>query len=170
MANDQLPQTYAQAIFEQATQAWLVPLKEFVKCVKPADMETLDRAGVPFAKKQEILAHEMPSNASAEVKNFMSLLASKSEMYLLPNIIQALERFSRRGPARSIATVTSAIPLTDAEKNQLEDKMRMRFGQEIDFVYDVDQSILGGVIVRIGDKVIDGSVSGKLAALREKLK
>ncbi len=170
MADEQLPQPYAQAIFEQATQSWLLPLKEFVKCVEPADVETLDRAGVPFPKKQEILAHAMPSNASNEVKNFLSLLASKSEIYLLPNIIQALERFSQRGPARSIATVTSAVALTDAEKKQLEDKLRMRFGQDLDFVYDVDKSILGGVIIRIGDKVIDGSVSGKLAALREKLK
>ncbi len=170
MANEQLSQTYAQAIFEQAILSWLLPLKEFAKCVEPADMEALDRPGTPFSKKQEIIARAMPSNASNEVRNFFSLLASKSEMYLLPSIIQALERMSRQGPSRAIATVTSAIALTDSEKKALEDKMRRRFGQDLDFVYEVDPSILGGVVVRIGDKVIDGSVSGRLAALREKLK
>ncbi len=170
MADEQLPQTYAQAIFEQATQSWLLPLKEFVKCIEPADLEALDRPGLPFAKKQEIMARAMPSNATNEIKNFLSLLASKGEMYMLPTIIQALERISQRGPLRSIANVTSAVALTDDEKKDLEDKMRRRFGQDLDFVYEVDPSILGGVVVRIGDKVIDGSVSGKLAALREKLK
>jgi F-type H+-transporting ATPase subunit delta len=170
VANEQLPQTYAQAIFEQATLSWLLPLKEFAKCIEPADMEALDRPGTPFSKKQEILARAMPSNATNEVRNFLSLIASRSEMYLLPNIIQALERMAQHGPLRAIATVTSAIALTDAEKKALEDKMRRRFGQDLAFVYEVDPSILGGVVVRIGDKVIDGSVSGRLAALREKLK
>ncbi len=170
MANEQLPQTYAQAIFEQATQGWLLPLKEFVKCIEPAEMEALDRPGMPLSKKQEVLARAMPSNATNEVRNFLTLLASKSEVYLLPNVIQALERISQRGPLGSIAMVTSAVVLTDAEKKTLEDNMRRRFGQDLDFIYEVDSSILGGVVVRIGDKVIDGSVSGRLAALREKLK
>ncbi len=170
MANEQLPQTYAQAIFEQATQSWLLPLKEFVNCVEPADMEGLDRPGMPFSKKQEILARAMPSNATNEIKNFLSLLASKGEMYLLPNVIQALERVSQQGPLRSTAAVTSAVALTDAEIKTLEDKMRIRFGQDLQFDYQIEPSILGGVVVRIGDKVIDGSVSGRLAALREKLK
>ncbi len=170
MANEQLPQTYAQAIFEQATQGWLLPLKEFLKCIEPSDMETLDRPGVPFARKQDILSRAIPSNASTEVRNFLSLLASKNQVSILPSIIEALERISRHGPSRSIATVTSAVPLTEIEKRQIEEKIRLRFGQEIDFVYEVDRSILGGVVARVGDKVIDGSVSGKLAALREKLK
>ncbi len=170
MANEQLPQTYAQAIFEQATQDWLLPLKEFIKCTEPSELEMLDRAGVPFARKQDILSHAIPSNASTEVRNFLSLLASKNEVSILPSIIQALERMSQHGPARSIATVTSAVPLTDIEKRRIEEKIRLRFGQETDFAYDIDKSILGGVVVRVGDKVIDGSVSGKLAALREKLK
>lgn len=170
MANEQLPETYAQAVFEQATMSWLLPLKEFVKCLEPGDLEALDRPGLPFSKKQEILTRAMPSNASHEVRNFFSLLASKSEIYLLPNIIQALERMSQRGPLSSVAAVTSAVALTDAEKKALEDKMRRRFGQDLNFIYEVEPAILGGVVVRIGDKVIDGSVSGRLAALREKLK
>ncbi len=170
MANDQMPQTYAHAIFEQATLSWLLPLKEFVKCIEPAEMEAVDRPGMPFSKKQEILARAMPSNATNEFKNFISLLASKGEVYLLPNVIQALEQVSQQGRFRSFASVTSAVELTDTEKQTLEDKMKRRFGQDLDFVYEVAPAILGGVVVRIGDKVIDGSVSGRLAALREKLR
>jgi F-type H+-transporting ATPase subunit delta len=170
MANEQLPETYAQAIFEQATTEWLTPLKYVAECIQPADIEALDQPSLPSAKKQEILQRIIPANSPKQVLNFLSLLASKNEMNLLPGILAEFDRYAQRGHVRSAARVTSAIPLTDSEKRQLEDKMRSRFGRETEFQYITDSDILGGVIVRLGDKVIDGSVSGKLAALREKLK
>ena len=170
MANEQLPQTYAQAIFEQATADWLLPLKNLAECIKPADVERLDQPGLAFAQKQEILNKITPSDTSKEVKNLLALLASRNEMHLLPSILAEFDRYSQRGGGRDMARVTSAIALSDADKRQLEDKLRRRFGQDTDFQYAVDPGILGGVIVRLGDKVIDGSVSGKLAALKEKLK
>jgi F-type H+-transporting ATPase subunit delta len=170
VANEQLPQTYAQAIFEQATADWLLPLKNIAECIKPADVERLDQPGLAFAQKQEILSKIVPADSSKEVVNFLALLASRNEVHLLPNIIAEFDRYAQRGGERDTARITSAIAMTDAEKRQLEDKLRGHFGQQTDFQYSVDPGILGGVIVRLGDKVIDGSVSGKLAALREKLK
>ncbi len=170
MANEALPQTYAQAIFEQATEDWLTPLKYVSECIKPAEIETLDQPGLAFSKKQELLQHILPSNAPNEVRNFLALLASKNEMHLLPHILAEFDRYTQRSPLRPLAKVTSAVALTDKEKHAIEGKMRARFGQGTDFQYFVDKSILGGVIVRMGDQVIDGSVSAKLAALREKLK
>ena len=170
MANEQSPQTYAQALFEQATADWLTPLKSAAECLKPAEIESLDQPRLEFSKKQEILQRALPANTPAEVKNFLFLLASKENVHLLPSIIAEFDRYSQRGPLRPIAKVTSAVPLTADEKRALESKLRARYGQESEFQYVVDPAILGGVIVRLGDKVIDGSVSGKLAALREKLK
>ncbi|MEW5719710.1 MAG: F0F1 ATP synthase subunit delta, partial [Chloroflexota bacterium] len=56
------------------------------------------------------------------------------------------------------------------EKSALEARLRAPFGDDLAFEYSVDAQILGGIIVRVGDKVIDGSVAGKLAELKEKLK
>jgi len=66
--------------------------------------------------------------------------------------------------------VTSAVPLIETEKSALEAKLRAQFGDDLACDYAVNPAILGGVTVRIGDKVIDGSVAGKLAELKEKLK
>lgn len=170
MATERLPQAYAQAIYEQATQDWITPLKKAAAALNPGDLETLDNPGVAFDQKQKLLQRSVPANASHEVKNLLSLLASKNEMHLLPQVISEFERYAQRGPLRPTARVTSAVPLTGDERRALEDKMCARFGQEIGFDYVVDPAILGGVIVRVGDKVIDGSVSAKLAALRERLK
>lgn len=170
MANEQSPQTYAQAIFEQATTDWLKPLKEAAECLKPSDIEALDNPALAFPQKQEILQRVLPKGIPQEVKNFLSLLASKESVHLLPSVIAEFGRYAQGGPHRSAAKVTSAVPMTGNEKETLENKLRAHYGQEAEFEYVVDPSILGGVIVHLGDKVIDGSVSGKLAALREKLK
>lgn len=170
MANEQLAQNYAQAIFEQATADWLTPLKQVAQSLKPADVEALDDPGLEFAKKQDLLQRSVSPGTPVEVRNLLALLASRNQMYLLPNVVSEFDRYSRKNVLRDVARVTSAVALNDNEKRQLESKLRGLYGADIDIEYLVDQSILGGVIVRLGDKVIDGSVSGRLAALREKLK
>ncbi len=169
MPNEQMPQTYAQAIFEQATGDWLAPLRRANECLEPAQVEALDNPASAFAKKQELLNKTLPSDLPQEVRNFVSLLVSKNQVHLLPHIIAEFDRYAQRGPVRDLALVTSAVPLTDAERRAIEDKMRARFGRDTDFDYAVNPEILGGVIVRKGDQVIDGSVAAKLNALRGKL-
>lgn len=67
------------------------------------------------------------------------------------------------------AMVTSAVPLTDAEKVVIREDILDQLGASASISFRVDPNILGGVVIKVGDKVIDGSVSGKLGALRETL-
>lgn len=170
MANDRLAQTYAQAIFEEGVEGWQASLKTIAASLEKSGLiKQLDSAAVKFSKKQELLRDALPSNTNTQVKNFVHLLASKNQVHLLPQIMAEFERYSQRGPMRQAAQVTSAIALTASQKRSLETKVRAKFGPDIEFEYAVDKELLGGVVVRVGDKVIDGSVAGKLAALKEKL-
>ncbi len=67
------------------------------------------------------------------------------------------------------AEVISALPLTDEEKETIKKDILAKVGGDIEVTFRVDPSIMGGVIIRIGDKVLDGSVSGQLQELRESL-
>lgn len=67
------------------------------------------------------------------------------------------------------ARVSSAVPLTDQEQAALDEKLKARFGKALDVHFEVEPSLLGGVAVRIGDQVLDGSVRGKLDALTQTL-
>ena len=67
------------------------------------------------------------------------------------------------------AKVSSAVPLTGDEQAALGKKLEGRFGQPLELRFEVDPSLLGGVAVRVGDQVIDGSVRGKLDALAQTL-
>ena len=169
MAKEDIAHTYAQAVFDQAVEGWEESLKSVSASLAKAGLfEKLDNAATPFTKKEELLRGVLPANAHAQ--NFVKLLASKNHTHLLPQIIAEFDRRAQHGAASRLAQVTSALELKADEKRALEQKLRAKFGAETGFEYVVDSEILGGVIVRVGDKVIDGSVAGKLAALKEKLK
>ncbi len=76
------------------------------------------------------------------------------------------------GTAEALATtarVTSATPLTAEEQGRLKASLKRRFGQELALALTVDPRILGGLVVQVGDVVIDGSLAGKLDALQDQL-
>jgi F-type H+-transporting ATPase subunit delta len=171
VANERPSQAYAQAFFEQAVASWVTPLKAVAASIVQLGLASkLDDAGLPFAKKEELLRPLFPASAANELRNFVSLLASKNQIHLLPEVISQVDRFAERTTTIETALVRSAVVLTDAEKSAMEAKVRKQFGVDLVFDFVVDPSIVGGIIVRVGDKVIDGSVAGKLAALKEKLK
>lgn len=68
------------------------------------------------------------------------------------------------------AEVTSAVPLTDAEKEQVRKDVVARLGGDATVTFTVDPDILGGLIVRVGDQLLDGSVAGKLENMRQSLR
>src|SRR5258708_7090898 len=74
-----------------------------------------------------------------------------------------------RGGDQSAAQITSAVALTDAEKREIEAKLQAKFGRALSFAYTVDRSLLGGVMAKVGDKIIDGSLATKLNAMQESL-
>ncbi len=70
----------------------------------------------------------------------------------------------------SRAEVTSALPLTDSEKASVRQSVLSRLGEGAEISFRVDPNILGGLVIRVGDKVLDGSVSGRLSEMAEKLR
>ena len=72
-----------------------------------------------------------------------------------------------RGGAQNTAQIS--IALTDDEQRALESKLRAKFGRDLTFEYRVEPSLLGGVVAKVGDKIIDGSLAAKLNAMQEML-
>jgi F-type H+-transporting ATPase subunit delta len=165
----ELSATYAEAIYETALEDWLASLKAFEEAL--ADDETiaasLKDATLELAQRQDVARKALPPGASEEVFNFVSLLISKNHLHLLGDVIVQLEHLARRGPRPRVARVTTAVPLGEEEREQVEDALVDRFGGGLEFEFVVDESILGGLVARVGDEIVDDSVASKLAALRE---
>ena len=88
---------------------------------------------------------------------------------MLNDVIGNLTNLATRGPEAQVAHVTSAVPLTPEEEQAFRQRIHERFGTGVDLAFRVDPSILGGVIVQVGDKIIDGSLASRLNALHERL-
>jgi F-type H+-transporting ATPase subunit delta len=167
----ELSATYANAIYELALEGWLTSLKAVKDALNSDETvsASLQDRSVELARRQDTAMGLMPDGTGEEVSNFISLLLSKNHLHLLDGVIMSLEQLARRGARPRVARVTTAVPLVEDEQEEVEKTLMARFGVGLEFDFLVDESILGGAVIRVGDEVIDDSVAGKLSALREGL-
>lgn len=161
---------YARALFEKSVEKFSHDLHALKKALDSSNLLTrLDNAAESFDGKKALLNGMLPPNADTEVRNLAYLLASKNQVHLLGDVVGNFDKLVAAGVPGNTARVTTTIELSNEERAKLESKMRSQYGKELAFEYRLDPAIIGGVVVRIGDVVIDGSVSGKLAALKQKM-
>jgi F-type H+-transporting ATPase subunit delta len=165
------PQDYAKAIYDLALDAWSRQLADVVQVLKadPELRSAMGAAATPVAEKLVVLDRAVPSGLGDGIRKFLGTLLEAGQLENLDAILIEFERLVRRRPEHRVAHVTSAVPLTAAEQQALRAKLVDRFGADVEMQFDVDASLMGGIHLRVGDQVIDGTVAGKLSALRDRL-
>ena len=103
------------------------------------------------------------------VLNLARLLVRRRRTSLGPQVAEAFQELIDRAKGISHATVTSAVPLSPDDKRAAEQKLREITGGDVILDTEVDEGILGGLVVRIGDRLIDGSTRSRLIALKQRL-
>ena len=106
----------------------------------------------------------------AQARNFLSIVSENNRMELLPEIADMFELYKAEQEQSVDVDVTSAFALSDEQQDKLAKVLSARLGREVRLHAAEDASLIGGVVIRAGDLVIDGSVRGKLAKLAEALK
>jgi F-type H+-transporting ATPase subunit delta len=165
---------YAQAVFEIAQaegreDEWdeeLAFLAEFFG--DPEAQSWLSNPSVPATDKDALIQRAMESN-SEEVRNLARLLVNRGRPGIAGAILQAYR--SRLDEARGIihAIVTTAVPVSDSDLAAIHEKLTDMTGQQVKMETSIDPSIIGGIVVRIGDKLIDGSTRSRLLQLKRRL-
>ena len=107
--------------------------------------------------------------ASRIVQNFLFVVVDNQRTHLLPEILQTFEDVIRQRQGVAEAEVTSAAELTAPQKTQLQQTLERLTGRKIQAKYSLDQALLGGAVVRIGDTIYDGSVRNRLNQMRARL-
>jgi F-type H+-transporting ATPase subunit delta len=120
-------------------------------------------------KNKIIAAVAAKMGLNAEVRNFVSLVVSHQRTHLFREINDAFATEMNRRIGIVQAEVTTARPLSDAEKKELLAVLARRTGKKIDAQFAEDKALLGGAIVRVGSTVYDGSVREQLNRMRERL-
>lgn len=166
---------YARAVFETAqadsSQAsWSDVLALLTSVVSHTDMKTvLSSPDLGAAAKGELLIDICGDKLKDSHRNFVRLLAENGRLEIMPEICELYEVFRAEAESKVEAKVTSAYPLSDAQIQALTDALKKRLGCEVTLVAETDASIIGGVVIRAGDLVIDGSAHAKLGALAHAL-
>jgi len=172
MSTADRPQSYAQAFHEAAMERWLSGLQVISARLAedPGLMERLQAADVDFSERQPLLEGVFPVEADPPVRNLIYTLMQRGDLALLGEVTESLRQRMRRAEAMPIAVeVTSAVALTDEQRAALASKLEAQYGSGLDIHYRVDPAILGGLIVRVGDKLIDGSLATRMAAMKQAL-
>ncbi|MBI2886377.1 MAG: ATP synthase F1 subunit delta [Chloroflexi bacterium] len=165
---------YAQAVFTLAQEGntfdqWLSDLQTLGELGQDQGFRLImESPRVPLARKQALLRERLP-NLSPLAMNLAQLLVAKGRVELIPGLVEEVRRLvdERRGIAH--ARVLTAVPLEPPEQTALSQQLARYTGRQVVLTAEVDPSIVGGVVARIGDKLLDGSTRGRLEALRRQL-
>lgn len=104
---------------------------------------------------------------NTDQQNFIQVLAANKRLPLIPEIAGLFEHHKAEHERSVDVTVTSAYPLEEATEQSLAQVLTKKLEREVKVATEVDQSLIGGVLIRAGDLVIDGSVRGRLNKLSE---
>ena len=105
-----------------------------------------------------------------EVANFIRVIARNGRLFALPHIITTFREMAAEARGEVTAEVTSAQPLTAAQADSLSETLRARIGKSVALVQHVDPSLIGGLVVKVGSRMIDSSLKTKLTAMRIAMK
>lgn len=165
---------YAEAVFELAAEndtldQWSADLAVLADFTSEPDVAALLSSNrVPREEKQKLLAAGT-AGISPLAANLVRILGDRDKAHLGRDVFIAFQEMAneRRGIAH--ATVTTAVPLSDSERDAIAKRLSEMTGKQVDVTAVVDESIIGGVIARIGDQLIDGSTRTRLVALKRRL-
>jgi F-type H+-transporting ATPase subunit delta len=165
---------YALAVFELAQEERAVEavgqdfatLKQLM--AESSDLTRLIRAAVYSREEQAAgmngVLHRM--EAAPLTRRFILLLASKRRLFVLPDIIRAYSGLVAKQKGEVSAQVTSARPLSNDETAELKSILRSKLSKDVNLEARVDPSLLGGLIVQVGSRMIDSSLRTKLNGIR----
>ena len=176
MAKDDEIRGYAQALLSIAEAEGVLDrvqdeLYAFAKSVdRHADLrEALTDDGLPSERKKAVIDELLGERAHPLTATLVGFLVDAGQARRIGPIAEELAREAAHRSERTLAEVTVAVPLTDAQRSKLADALEKATGHPVELKVAVDPSVIGGVIARVGDEVFDGSLASRLAEAKQYL-
>jgi len=173
-ARDVAGRRYALAIMEMTGQTgtgdhWLQAMDALEALTgEPRFVAALQSDGMTDEKLQAIVRQVLP-DVTADELNLFRLLRRKNRLALGPGIASYYRELQDQSRGVVRASVRTAVPLEPAQRDALAQQLAARTGGQVELEAEVDPTLLGGAVIRIGDHLIDGSVRTRLRRLREQL-
>ncbi|MCP5088049.1 MAG: F0F1 ATP synthase subunit delta [Rhodobacteraceae bacterium] len=169
---------YATAVFELAKEANNLPATENDLDALAAALEDStdfgDLISNPAYTRDQMTSAIASISAkmglSSEVANTLGLMASKRRLFVLPQLIASVKAMIAEEKGEVTAEVTAAKALSTAQQDKLASTLKASVGKDVNINVAVDESLIGGLIVKVGSKMIDSSIKSKLSNLQNAMK
>jgi F-type H+-transporting ATPase subunit delta len=175
MAGESAARRYARAAFElalekgQPLEAWLSDLDAVAAALSdPQAMRVLTSPKLSFEQKRSIV-DAVTVGIDPLRRNFLYLLVDRGRIEMIDMIRREFRAMMLEHQGIAEATVTTAVPISDAEATRVANLLGNLIGKTVLLERKVDPSIIGGLVARVGDKLINASVAARLEALREQM-
>ena len=166
------PRRYAQAVFQIAVESdeldqWQTDLETLSMALQDGDLSRfLDAPQVPADAKTDAVNQTFGSSVGPLAVNLVLLLGSRGAASLLPDVTEEYGRLLDVHRGIEQADVTSAVPLDDEQTRRVTEILESVVGAKVRLWAHVEPAIVGGLVARVGDRVIDGSVRTRLEKMR----
>ncbi len=169
---------YASALFELAKEDKALKALEAdtdaLEAALKASADLRDLIGSPVYSREEqgaaMAAVAGKMGLSALTSNTLALMAGKRRLFVLPQLLAQLRGLIAAEKGEVTAEVTSAVPLTPAQAKELAATLKKRVGKTVKLKTAVDETLIGGLVVKVGSTMIDTSIRAKLASLQNAMK
>lgn len=165
---------YAKAYFDLAGEAKAIPqwrdqLASGVELV--TEEQTARALANPRLRKEARLRglHELLKDVSPQARNLLVLLVERGRLSVLPGVLDEFDRLADRASGVVRAEVVAAVPLDKHLEDSIATTLSDKLGGDVQTVVKQDPEILGGLVIRIGDRVIDTSIRTRLQQLKAAL-
>ena len=173
----QVAKTYGEALFMMAVEdgksdSYLEEVTGILAILEEnPDFDALMKhPKISKLEKEEIVENVFKENVSKEMTGFLKLVVSKERYGEIRNIFHYFIDKMKEEKKIGVAYVTTAMELSEAQKKAVEAKLLETAGyKEMEIHYSVDSAIIGGMIIRINDRVVDSSVRTKLEEMKKTL-
>ena len=167
---------YAQALFsiaeaEDALEAVEDELFRFARALEQENSlrESLTDPALPVERKKAVLQEILGNKASPHTVSILGFLVEQGKARELGLIVEELVQLAAERRKAAVAEVRTAIPLEDEQKRALAEALAKATGKTVELKVVVDPSVIGGVVARVGDQVIDGSIRKRLELAKERM-
>ncbi|MGN1180734.1 MAG: ATP synthase F1 subunit delta [Suilimivivens sp.] len=169
--------TYGEALFELAVEEGkedafleeIMALKEILK-ENPDFSKLMNHPKILKEEKLEVLGNVFEGRISAELLSFLHLIISKDRYGEIDGILDYFIDEIKKLKGIGVCYVTTAIPLSNAKQKEVEEKLLATTSfQKMEMHFQVEEELIGGMVIRIGDRVVDSSIRTKLFEMRRDL-
>lgn len=162
---------YARAVYQQATETssvdvWGDVLNLMASVATDAAMtDLLDNPQLSREQKGELLLKVIGDKLNQQQTNLIKLMAENGRLKALPEVADQFEIFRAEAEGKIDAEAVSAFALSEEQEKSIIATLKAKLGREITLTTSIDESLIGGVIIKAGDTIIDGSMKSRLESL-----